>query len=50
VTDVSSSKKLEDKGSHGRKLFLGRGGGGEKGDNFIRRFPDFVPPILVAYK
>jgi len=48
VTDIRSNRRLEDTGSHGRKLFLGRGG--EKGDHFIRRFPDFVPPILVAYK
>jgi len=52
LTYVRSSRRLEDAGSHGRKLFSGRGAVGsvEKGDHFIRRFPDFVPPILVAYK
>jgi hypothetical protein len=52
LTYVRSSRRLEDTGRHGWKHFLGRRrvGSGEKGDQFIRRFPDFVPPILVAYK
>jgi len=48
VTEARSSRRLEDTGSHGSKLFLG--GVGEKGDHFIRRFPDFVSPIRAAYK